>query len=239
LIADASGAAVWRWEHTEPFGDAPPNDNPSGLGAFGNQLRFPGQYSDRETVLLYNYFRDYDSSLGRYLESDPIGLRGGLNTFSYSEGNPMTIYDPHGLAAFKAVKWVVRLGKRVGWVPGSTIGPKTALLWRKAGKDVCVQGRDAYDAAKKLETAAHGKDSLLHHGKDTHVKSGNQAHFQSRGAQGHTFYSVVSAFAATTYLGDGVIGNAIDFFNPLSLGKDLFDIYYELTDEPTCDCAMN
>jgi RHS repeat-associated protein len=60
-------------------------------------LRFPGQYFDKETNLHYNYFRDYDPSLGRYVESDPIGLRAGLNTYAYGLGDPIANFDPNGL----------------------------------------------------------------------------------------------------------------------------------------------
>jgi RHS repeat-associated protein len=67
-----------------------PNNNPSGLGALDFPLRFPGQYFDRETNLAYNYFRDYDPALGRYVKSDPIGLKGGLNTYLYVAGNPLS-----------------------------------------------------------------------------------------------------------------------------------------------------
>lgn len=46
----------------------------------------------------YNYFRTYDPKLGRYIESDPIGLYGGLNTYTYVENNPLLLIDPLGLA---------------------------------------------------------------------------------------------------------------------------------------------
>ena len=89
---------MWQWEQTEPFGNTVPDENPSSLGAFEFSLRFPGQYADRETNLNYNYFRDYDPMLGRYGQSDPVGLKGGLNTYAYVTGNPVVLTDPFGLA---------------------------------------------------------------------------------------------------------------------------------------------
>ncbi len=74
-----------------------PNTNPSGAGAFDFPLRFPGQYADRETNLAYNYHRNYSSDLGRYVEADPIGVRGGLNIYAYVGGHPLTGTDPLGL----------------------------------------------------------------------------------------------------------------------------------------------
>jgi RHS repeat-associated protein len=89
---------VWRWDQGEPFGNNPPDENPSGLGAFEFPLRLPGQYFDKETNLHYNYFRDFDPNIGRYAESDPIGLQGGLNTYLYVTSNPLASFDPFGLS---------------------------------------------------------------------------------------------------------------------------------------------
>ncbi len=61
-------------------------------------LRFPGQYADAETGLSYNFFRDYDPSVGRYVESDPIGLSGGVNTYAYVTGDPTRLNDRTGEA---------------------------------------------------------------------------------------------------------------------------------------------
>jgi RHS repeat-associated protein len=88
---------VWRWDQQEPFGNSVADENPSGLGAFDLPLRLPGQRYDTETALHYNYFRDYDPSLGIYKQSDLIGLQGDLNTYSYVAGSPLNFKDPLGL----------------------------------------------------------------------------------------------------------------------------------------------
>jgi RHS repeat-associated protein len=89
---------VWRWDQVDPFGFAPANENPQALGVFTSNARFPGQLYDKETKLHYNWHRDYDPQLGRYVQSDPIGLEGGLNTYAYVEGNPVNYVDENGLS---------------------------------------------------------------------------------------------------------------------------------------------
>ncbi|MBI3867402.1 MAG: hypothetical protein HY299_02640 [Verrucomicrobia bacterium] len=65
-----------------------------------HNLRFPGQYYDVESGLNYNLMRDYDPSLGRYIEADPIGLEGGTSVFGYVDGNPLTRADDTGLISW-------------------------------------------------------------------------------------------------------------------------------------------
>lgn len=60
-----------------------------------------GQYYDAETELNYNYHRDYQPGMGRYIESDPAGLAAGPATYSYVGSNPLGLVDPAGLVEWK------------------------------------------------------------------------------------------------------------------------------------------
>lgn len=91
-VTDDNAVVVWDVEF-DPFG----NELAGGIKTVENNLRFPGQYFDVETGLHYNYFRDYDSKTGRYIEPDPIALAGGLNLFAYVDSSPVTKTDSTGL----------------------------------------------------------------------------------------------------------------------------------------------
>lgn len=89
-MTDAGGSIVWD-RVARPFGATH-----SESGSLATDLRFPGQLHDAESGLHYKYFRDYDPTLGRYIQSDPIGLQGGINTYGYALGNPTRYTDPRG-----------------------------------------------------------------------------------------------------------------------------------------------
>lgn len=105
-----SGGAqtIWRASYA-PFGLAFINGDPDGdLQQFGLDLRFPGQSYESEAELNYNFFRSYDATMGRYLEADPIGIAGALNSYSYVDGQPITFSDPLGLESQLALDFVLR-----------------------------------------------------------------------------------------------------------------------------------
>lgn len=83
---------MWRWDH-DAFG----NGLPTSTGKFTYNLRFPGQYYDAETGLHHNNARDYNPVTGRYIQSDPIGLTAGNNTYTYVGNNPILFFDLIGL----------------------------------------------------------------------------------------------------------------------------------------------
>jgi RHS repeat-associated protein len=97
FATNANQEIVWNWR-SDAFGIGSPDNDPDGDGINTNiRLRFPGQYEDSESGLHYNYYRDYEPSAGRYVQSDPIGLNEELNTYLYSFANPATNIDIFGL----------------------------------------------------------------------------------------------------------------------------------------------
>ena len=103
VIDPVRNVSIWEWNNkSEVFGNQMPRADPDSDGvAFEMALRFPGQQATEASGLLYNYQREYDSAVGRYSQSDPIGLIGGVNTYAYVRGAPIIRVDPLGLIDLK------------------------------------------------------------------------------------------------------------------------------------------
>lgn len=93
VVTDNAQQVVWKGEY-DPFGKVTET-----VALVEQNIRFPGQYFDSGTQMHYNYFRTYDPTTGRYVESDPIGLVDGVNTYGYVHSNPLSYIDSNGEAA--------------------------------------------------------------------------------------------------------------------------------------------
>ncbi|HMK88376.1 MAG TPA: RHS repeat-associated core domain-containing protein, partial [Methylocystis sp.] len=147
-IANGGGTVVWLWEH-DPFG----NGAPTASAGFTYNLRFPGQYYDAETGLHHNGFRDYDPRTGRYIESDPIGLAAGVNTYGYVGGNPVWAVDVMGLCEADQSKQTPWWADVLAWFAknsndiagGAPVGPNPELV-----KNVIKSAQDNNNLEKRI-----------------------------------------------------------------------------------------
>ncbi|MEZ8449009.1 RHS repeat-associated core domain-containing protein [Vibrio splendidus] len=142
MLTDSAGSIQWAAHYT-PFGKIIIDvDN------INQEIRFPGQYFDKESGLHYNYFRDYDPELGRYIQSDPIGLAGGINTYGYAYQNPIMNTDPTGL-------WSTGFSLYFGVGAGFNVGynPNTGQVFGNVHAGVGVEGGFSIDPNDNGNTA--------------------------------------------------------------------------------------
>jgi RHS repeat-associated protein len=133
MMTDASRTIVWQalWY---PWGEAY-----SATGSATLDMRFPGQWFQAESGLAYNWHRQYDATLGRYTQPDPLGvLEAGPSVYGYAEGNPVKWTDPTGLASGD----IPCQGFSAGCQNGGSYG--TTAMYCINGRNVC------HDCAVKL-----------------------------------------------------------------------------------------
>jgi RHS repeat-associated protein len=145
-LTNSSKQVAWQWAFSA-FGDeqptlarnrfvdpsTTPNAGTTTVAEVTFNLRYPGQYFDKESNLHYNWMRSYSPNNGRYTQADPIGLQGGWNKFSYVDSNPLSHTDPKGL-----VKWSGEMYSVIG-----IAGAGGGQFWFDL-KSECVNGKYAY-----------------------------------------------------------------------------------------------
>jgi RHS repeat-associated protein len=157
LATDAAQTATWRLERMV-FGNLFPQEDPDRNGIPTRiALRAPGQYEDAESGFFYNHHRYLWEAMGRYIASDPIGLAGSLNTYTYVENNPLRWIDPLGLAEIPNPNGVVPGGPWTpagpGQAPGTFFGPKQP----SGPRSICRYVPDAGSGGPKGATEPYWK----------------------------------------------------------------------------------
>jgi len=116
---------------------------------------YPGQYFDQETGLHQNYFREYDPKTGRYIQADPIGLRGGLNTFLYVAANPLRFIDPWGLK----LCWTYLPGMGKTYLDDSFCPAVLDFITRNAQVEIPVTFNEAFRSSQYQASLANNPNA--------------------------------------------------------------------------------
>lgn len=150
VVTDATGETIWQWVYKgNPFGE----QQPTSANGFTYNLRLPGQYYDVESGLNYNVNRDYEAATGRYIQSDPLGLDGGMSTYGYALGNPIIYNDPMGLLVPPAAGTPLDLAlKRAAVVDAAGGGPEDLV------GDVVAVGVLGYTLADEIARGANQQE---------------------------------------------------------------------------------
>lgn len=144
-LSDQSGALVSSIDH-HPYGEVSSQSRP-----ISNRLTLPGQYVDTETRLHYNYYRYHDTSIGRYHQSDLIGLRGGFALYAYANNNPILYVDPLGLEGM-----TISLGAGGAFVNGSISASADSRVAIDNTGRICIQSVVCGTGDKNIEESTAG-----------------------------------------------------------------------------------
>jgi len=137
-LTDRQGQVAWAAKY-DPWGNVEEEFNPRNLE---QDIRLPGQHLDRETGLYYNYHRYYDPRIGGYINQDPIGLIGGMNSYAYPN-NPFQKMDPLGL--YESIDQVLAVGIPRAYTAKQDADTALALAQQNFNSNELHNGRgDAY-----------------------------------------------------------------------------------------------
>jgi len=136
------GAVTEQWESTLLDGRAASPANKA-LPRIEQNMRFQGQYLDRDIGLHYNTFRFYDPDIGRFISPDPIGLAGGNNLQSYAP-NPVSWIDPWGWAPKAPLSLPDGYRARIDRFNTSTGSSFEIHVYKPNGTEAGIYGPDGF-----------------------------------------------------------------------------------------------
>ncbi|MDM4766845.1 RHS repeat-associated core domain-containing protein [Pelomonas sp. SE-A7] len=237
VAVDQQNRLRWRWAG-EPFGAWPAEANPSNVGELKLSLRFPGQQYDEFIGTHYNYFRDYDPTTGRYVQSDPIGLQGGVNTYAYVDDNPLNYSDPLGLfttlnhvsitiAALRQCGFTYRRANELAWAAAAgdwTPSWKVSQSIGSANWHAMARPRQSVSDARR-STEAFIKVQLAF---GTTESIGRAIHAaQDSAARGHKGYQTYTGYSDLNHLAGDEFPSPAEIRDAIQKTKALF---------PECRC---
>ena len=213
---DSQNNVVARWQY-DAWGNVVDEEIASNAAALASiRYRFQGREWSAATGLVNFRMRWYDPETGRWLSKDPIGLSGGLNLYVLCDDDALNYVDWNGFGKFKLVtKTVKGLKKYI-----SRNSAKKILV--EEGGTVTIEGKGVNKAAKRLCEEVSDCPIVRH---DPH-QVGWHTHYQPK--RGGFHVNVPGANLGVMVFGDGFLGNAVDFFNPLSDVQDIVDIVEEI-----------
>lgn len=166
VVRPSDNAVMWSW-FTGPFGAEAPNTNPQGAGTFSYDLRLPGQIAGAWGSMFQNDYRDYDPAVGRYVESDPIGLAGGsFSTYTYTDGSPISKIDPSGLAPPNRTAPSMGIPALPTWPSDTQLSYNEALALQdwldRVGNGIATLCKEATDECFRRYDEEVGRCSVWH-----------------------------------------------------------------------------
>ncbi|MCR5752273.1 MAG: RHS domain-containing protein [Kiritimatiellae bacterium] len=214
-VVDANGAVVERYEYDawgKVLSVTDANGNALTRSAIGNRILWQGREYSWTTGLYYFRNRWYDPVVGRWISKDPIGIQGGINLYEFCDSDPNNFNDPEGFGKIGLLMKTVK----GGW---KYVSRSSAVKKLRKGKDVMVTmtGDGRSKKAKRLLEEAKGKGKrIVRH--DGH-KPGQAPHFQPKQGDGTHIRLPGAHLTSGT-----VLGEILDFFNPISDVQDIIDM---------------
>jgi len=226
-IADSAGTSIGVNAYDE-YG-IPKSSDP--LQPVIGRFAYTGQAWLPEIGLYHYKARFYSPTLGRFLQTDPIGYEDDVNLYAYVSNDPQNYADETGHGKLAFFMRVLR-GGRSYWKEVTQKKAFREISRRKT--DFRVEGGGSSKKAKQLQRTVSGSRTKRHDGHELENGQTGRPHYQDKsGGPPHTFYSAAAALTATSYLTESsttaqrTTAEVIDFFNPFSDIKTAM----ELSDE--------